>query len=154
GDGSSSNRTWIKTGSQFTRLTPAPGWDGGTPRGIDSAGDVVTWAFNGSKEGGVFYAAGQPHSPHLLPAPPPGAAAYGIGDNGIIAGNVGDGDYAFYWDSNHHGHKVKTPAGFHAAKGNATAGDWMVGYVAGNNGQPVAARWNLTTGKVDVFDGY
>jgi hypothetical protein len=149
-------RTWIKIGSHFTQLTAPPDSDSGTPRGIDSAGNVVTWAFNasGDKEAGLFYAAGHPDAPQVLPAPPAGATAYGIGDNGIIAGNVGDGAYAFYWDRDHHGHKPPIPAGYHGSKANATAGDWMVGYVGGPSGQTIATRWNLATGKVDVFAGH
>lgn len=147
---------WLVRGGKATILPRLPGYVNADPTAINAHGDVVGAVWNPSgAQTPVIWPADRPGTVHRLTVPSNGnAAAYAIDSAGTIGGTIGDGHTPFAWDANGHGHALKVPSGYHGGKVFAVNGDWAVGYVGTSSESTglTAARWNLTTGKVNVFD--
>jgi hypothetical protein len=138
----------------FTKLPKLAGFPGALPMGMAPNGDIVGWADSGGgTPAAVMWPANQPASVRTLGAPQGrGAMALAIDGEGVIGGSIGDGAGPFVWSANGRGHALKVPAGFHGGSVTALDGQWAVGWVGvGAEGNVVAARWNLSSGKVSVY---
>ncbi|HEU0240002.1 MAG TPA: hypothetical protein VFR11_12120 [Micromonosporaceae bacterium] len=159
-DGSHSS-AWTELNGTFKKLRAPSGfpiiaqW-----LGINSHGDIAgtVAAASGNAEAAVVWPADHPGSVRMLKGPAHttyGPEAQAIDDDGTVVGTIDDGDYAFVWDPSGKGHRLANPPGY--AKANAKAfavsGDWVVGYVA-PDATTLAARWNLKTGKAEVFPDF
>jgi hypothetical protein len=138
----------------FRKLPKLSGFSGVIPLGMSPNGDIVGWADSGGgSPAAVMWPANQPGSVRKLSAPQGrGAMALAIDSDGVIGGSVGDGGGPFVWSANGRGHALKVPAGYHGGSVTALDGQWAVGWVGvGAEGNVVAARWNLSSGKASVY---
>jgi hypothetical protein len=143
-----------------TRLRSVPGYPHVFPEpAINAAGDVVinaeaADAAEGAGSIAIIWKAGTTTATKLpLPA---GANVFAVSDDGArLIGTTyvnSLADNAYQWSRDGHGAKLATPAGQHAVA-YAARGDWAAGGVFAEAGTPGrAARWDLRTGNVTVFD--
>lgn len=153
--GASHIASWLYRGGKYTKLPKVAGYTDALATAIGPNGDVVGWTNNAASTGGpaVLWPADQPGTVRKL-ATPHGqpAMAMTIDAAGTVGGSLGDGDAPYVWNASGHGHTLKVPTGYHHGRVFGVNGDWAVGWVGvGSGGQVVAARWNLRTGKVNVF---
>lgn len=152
---------WTELNGTFKKLHAPPGFPIiGQQLGINSRGDIAGTVSSASSDrnAAAFWRANNPRTVHFLNGPAHltyGPEAFGIGDDGTVVGTIDDGDYAFVWDPSGKGHRLANPSGYAKAnaKAYAVSGDWVVGYVA-PDATTMAARWNLKTGKAEVFPDF
>jgi hypothetical protein len=140
---------------KFTKLPKLAGFSSNLPTGIAPNGDIVgSVDSGGSAFAAVIWPADHPGTVRKLATPQGRSAeAFAIDADGTIGGSLGDGGGPFVWDANGQGHSLKVPSGYHGGKVFSVSGDWAVGWVGqGDSGRVVGARWNLSTGKVNVYD--
>lgn len=147
--------SWLYRDGKYTKLPKVAGYPDALATAIGPNGDVVGWTNNAASTGGpaVLWPADQPGTVRKLATPHgQSAMAMTIDAAGTVGGSLGDGDAPYVWDASGHGQALKVPTGYHRGRVFSVNGDWAVGWVGvGSKGQVVAARWNLRTGKVNVF---
>jgi hypothetical protein len=153
--GASHIASWLYHGGKYTKLPKVAGYPDALATAIGPNGDVVGWTDSAASTGGpaVLWPADRPGTVRKL-ATPHGqpAMAMTIDAAGTVGGSLGDGQTPYVWNASGHGHALKVPTGYQHGRVFGVNGDWAVGWVGvGGSGQVVAARWNLSTGKVTVF---
>ena len=118
---------------------------------------MVGWTNNAASTGGpaVLWPPDHPGTVRKLatPARPVRAMAMTIDAAGTVGGSLGDGDAPYVWNASGQGQALKVPSGYHRGsrlRASTATGRWA-GSGSARKGQVVAARWNLRTGKVNVF---
>ena len=133
-----------------TRLrAPGNSTDFGAFR-IDEAGNIL----GKNKEGKHFlWPAGDWDHPVELKAPGEWASVSDRRADGLLVGNIGDGDHPYVWNPDGTGHPLKEQAGQPGGKADRISGAWVGGYVRATNTESnlIAARWNLTADTLEVF---
>jgi uncharacterized membrane protein len=142
-------------GGTFTRLPKLSGYSSSIPAAMSPSGDVVGWVqSSGGAFAAVVWPADRPGSVRKL-ATPHGtvAMATAVDASGNIGGSLGDGVAPFVWSANGQGHTLLVPSGYRGGMVLALTGQWAVGWVSTDytDNNAVGARWNLSTGKVDVY---
>jgi len=152
----SSVHAWVYRNGKVTVLPAPRGHARVMAKAVNTAGDIAGLAFDDSDNYvAVVWPANAPGTVKVLTAPPGryGAAAYGIGDDGTVVGDLEDGGHPFVWDGAGRGRVAAERPGRPGGRIFAISGDWAVGWVSGDTGpNPVAARWNLRTGTMTTFD--
>lgn len=155
--GSAHRASWLYRNGTTTRLPGRPGDTDVMASRIDAAGDVVgsTRTSDGTLAA-VIWSRADPSTARGLATPKGRSAMATTIDNaGTIGGSLGDGEVPYVWNTNGIGHPLAVPSGHHGGQVFDVAGDWAVGWVGGvsDPSDRTAARWNLRTGAVDVFNG-
>jgi hypothetical protein len=133
-----------------TRLRkPGNSTDFGAYR-IDEAGNIL----GKNKDGKHFmWPAGDWDHPVELKAPGKWASVSDRRADGLLVGNIGDGDHPYVWNPDGTGHPLKEREGQPGGKAERISGAWVCGYVIAPNTDSnlIAARWNLTADTLEVF---
>lgn len=113
---------------------------------INARGDILGWA---QHSGVLLWNAADPGTVRRVPGLD---SASGLGDDGTIGGNTGDGDHPGIIDPAGKSHRVAELPGRPGGKIFAINGDWAAGWVPGDTrSNLVAARWNLRTGELKSY---
>jgi hypothetical protein len=113
---------------------------------INARGDILGW---GQHSGVLLWNVADPGTVRQVPGLD---SASGLGDDGTIGGNVGDGDHPGIIDPAGNSHRVAELPGRPGGKIFAINGDWAAGWVPGDTSSNlVAARWNLRTGELRSY---
>jgi hypothetical protein len=149
------SRAWIYRNGTVTTLPAPPGYPQAFAKAVNAAGDVAGFAIgDGDQHVAAIWPAAAPGTVTVLTAPPSsyGAAAYGIGDDGTVVGELVDGEHPYYWQASGQGHRAGEDPSVPGGRITAISGDWAVGWVAADTGPTLApARWNVHTDEMTIF---